>query len=40
MWQYTESAVLDSQTVNLDRDRFNGETDGLSRLWSSAPTGS
>ncbi len=33
MWQYTSSGVVDGISAPCDRDTFNGDIDGLSRLW-------
>lgn len=33
MWQYTSSGPVNGISAPCDRDTFNGEIDGLSRLW-------
>jgi lysozyme len=36
MWQYTSSGTVSGISGTVDRDTFNGSSDGLSRLWGYA----
>lgn len=37
MWQYTDTGTVDGIEGNCDRDQFNGDVNGLMKLWGYLP---